>query len=103
MRARAAAALIGALAATGCATSRDAQIASLTSSPDDEGCTFVARYERADARLRNRPEVDASIDPRYAGAAARPPLQAGQKVVRTELYDDVYACPKITIPGKPSE
>ncbi len=102
MRAPAAAALLCALALAGCASSRDAQVASLTASPDEEGCTFVARYSRADSRLRNR-EIDASIGPRNAGSppvTPMPPLRSGQKIVRSELYDDVYACPKITIPDK---
>jgi hypothetical protein len=104
MRERAAAALLGALALAGCATSKagDLRIGEV----DEEGCSFVARYARAQEPLKPHSEIDSSIDPRYAGSprtSNMPPLRSGQKVVTSELYYDVYACPKITIPEKPRE
>jgi hypothetical protein len=100
VRARAAAALIGALALAGCVTSKSMEPG--IGEMDEEGCTLVARYSRAPELLH--PEIDSSI--RYAGSTRTsnmPPLQSGQKVVASDLYYDVYACPKITIPGKPAD
>lgn len=102
MRARAAAAWIGALALAGCATSKSMEPG--IGEMDEEGCTFVARYARAQDPLGVHPEIGSSI--RYAGstrASNMPPLQSGQKIVASDLYYDVYACPKITIPEQPKE
>lgn len=108
MRARAAAALIGALAAAGCATTESASLG--IGDVDEDGCVLTARVARAVQPRRVNDPVDATASSGREQAldSARgldlPSVAPrADKVVRSELYVDSYTCPKITIPEKPRE
>jgi hypothetical protein len=105
MRAGTAAALAGALALAGCATTKSTDLA--VGDVDEEGCTLTARVALAPQPERVNDPVDASVSSgreraldawRSAGGGGVAP--AADKIVRGDLYVDYYKCPKITIPEK---
>ncbi len=105
MRARAAAALLGALALAGCATTESADLG--IGDVDEEGCVLTARAALAAQPQRVNDPVDASVSSgreqavdasRFAGRGGLAP--AADKIVRGDLYVDYYTCPKITLPEK---
>jgi hypothetical protein len=105
VRARAAAAFLGALALAGCASSTPRQLA--IGDVDEEGCVLAARVALPPQPERVNDAVDASASSgraqaldawRSAGGGGVAPK--ADKVVRGDLYVDYYTCPKITIPEK---
>jgi hypothetical protein len=108
VRARAAAALVGALALAGCASSRTGGLA--IGDVDEDGCVLTARAALpAQPRHINDP-VDASASSGRAqaleearGRRTTGVAPAADKVVRGDLYVDSYTCPKITVPEKPAD
>jgi hypothetical protein len=108
MRERAAAALLGALALAGCASTNSAELR--IGDADEDGCVLTARVALPAQPQRVNDPVDASASSGRAQAADTSRgldhtsfAPKADKVVRGDRYVEYYSCPKITIPGKPSE
>jgi hypothetical protein len=108
MNARGAAAILGALAFAGCATTTPGDLA--IGDVDEDGCTLTARVALPVQPQRVNDPVDASAssgrdqaldEARGQGRTGVAPK--ADKVVRGDLYVDYYTCPKITIPEKQKE